>query len=80
MDELIAERDEVKDVNAKFAKLESAWFSLQAQVVMGKEKANRAFKALYELQLSVMMAKKGKISASDIKIPPEDAIHFERWV
>lgn len=44
MDELIAEREEVKDanrkfadLNAKFAKLEGAWYSLQAQVVLAKQ-------------------------------------------
>ncbi len=77
MDQFLDTKEEVKDLRAKYKQYEKGLFDLQDRAKVGKEKANKAFKALYELQLSVALAKRGKISVADIKIPPEDEIHYE---
>ena len=77
MDQFLDTKEEVKDLRAKYQRYEQQLFELQNYSKVAKEKANKGFKALYELQLSVALAKRGKICLDDVKIPAEDAIHYE---
>lgn len=61
MDELIAERAEVKDLSAKYAHYETELRRLQE----GRDKA------IASLWLTIRMVQQGKLSASEIHIPEE---------
>lgn len=70
MDQFLDAKEEAKDLRTQRDDACTAGYD-QRQLI------NELRRELFEVQLSVNYAKKGKITVNDIKVPPEDEIHYE---
>lgn len=77
MDRFLDVSEEVKDMHTQRDEACQKLFELQNWAKVEKEKLNQVRKDLFELQWSVVLARMGKISVADIRIPAEKDIHYE---